>query len=138
MNAVLAGLGNPASLLKADSARLGHAWGKSLTIQAQRANATVIPFAGTFWSPQPRGLRGRTFILEDVRKGGEALTPDEKRLAIEMTSREKRKWWGCGDHRRAAKGDDDVPLGRRHRLDDAEAQRYGQKPCDSREGVTDR
>ena len=32
--------------------------------------------------------------LKDARAAGDALTPDEMRLAMELTPREKRKLWG--------------------------------------------
>lgn len=40
------------------------------------------------------GLDDRAITLAEVRAAGDALTPDQLRVAIEMTSREKRKMWG--------------------------------------------
>jgi len=37
-----------------------------------------------------RGLKGELGTLEDVRAGADSLSPDERRLAIEFTNREKR------------------------------------------------
>jgi hypothetical protein len=40
---------------------------------------------------------GELRTLEDVRQAGDALSFDEKRLAMELTPHEKRRMWGVSD-----------------------------------------